>query len=101
MRNNEEQMNQSRSYALAKLRAGLLDAAKMKAILEAAKFLDLTASIIAKIKQGIPVQITAENVDHYNSLQVSQCDRFIVDPAGEFSVARTLIAEQGWLARRD
>lgn len=101
MRSNSESMDQMRGKALAAVRAGRLEIHRMKAILDAGAALDTTKPMISRIQNGQPLLITPENVDHYNSLQVNQCDRFIVDPAGVFEVARVISADQAWRKSRE
>lgn len=101
MKSNKESMDQMRDRALAAVRAGRLEIQRMKAILDAAAALDATTPMISRIRQGQPLQITPENVDHYNSLQVNQCDHFIVDPAGQFEVARVISEDSAWRKSRE
>jgi Protein of unknown function (DUF4238) len=50
-------------------------------------------SFLNAIKLGNPISIDNEHLKCYNSLQVFQAERFVIDPDGRFDVAKEIIAE--------
>lgn len=75
--------------SLAELMAGRIDAKVMKACLE--KIRPMFANVdglLQSFKDGTPIASTPENMDHYNSLQVSFAYRYLIDKQSNFDLAR-------------
>jgi hypothetical protein len=68
--------------------------AEMRRTIELTKGQDLVGPLIETIRAGEAVQAGPEQVDCYNSLQCFHAHRFIVDPAGDFSIAREMMPER-------
>lgn len=81
-------------YALSKVMAGEISAAKMKEVVDAARDLDAVALMIKAIKAGEPIPVGPEQVQFYNSLQAFFAHKFVIDPDNSFAVARDMIGER-------
>jgi hypothetical protein len=86
-------------YALSKVMAGEISAAKMKEVVDAARVLDPVALMINAIKAGKPIEIGPKQVQFYNSLQAFFAHRFVIDPDDNFFVAREMIGERKSIAQ--
>jgi hypothetical protein len=82
------------SYALAKLLAGEISAAQMKAAIDADRDLDPVIAIVKAVNAGQPIAVSPETVQFYNSLQAFYAHRFVIDPDNSFAVAREMIGER-------
>lgn len=94
MRGRDEEMNRGKGAALKLLMQGSITAEQMKGFVEEAKRYDEIGSLIDTIRAGEPVACNVEQVDAYNSLQVFQAHRFVVDPIGKFDVVGEIIADR-------
>lgn len=86
-------------YALSKLIAGEISAAKMKQAIDAARDLDPVAAMIKAIRAGQPIAVGPQQVECYNSLQAFFAHRFVIDPDDSFAVAREMIGERKSVAQ--
>jgi hypothetical protein len=66
----------------------------MKEILRARTPFDIVTPLLDRIRSGQPVEIGHEQVELYNSLQVFQAHRFVVDPEGRFTIAREVMSDR-------
>lgn len=90
----DDGLREIQENALDKLRRGLITAQQMKTFLSSAEALDVTTPLIDAIRAGQAIRMTKENLQHYNSLQAFQAHRFLVDPSGDFEVARQMSGER-------
>ena len=94
MMNRADGLREIQSNALDRLRCGLITAQQMKAFLHTAESLDITTPLVDAIRAGDAIPMTEQNVQHYNSLQAFQAHRFLIDPNGDFEVARQMCGER-------
>jgi hypothetical protein len=92
MRNHEERMLPYRKEALGQLMRGAITPDRMRDLLEQMENVALVKPMIESIRAGLPIPIGIEQVQFYNSLQAFHAHRFVVDPEGEFVVARDMIS---------
>lgn len=101
MRVRDEEMNRGKGEALKLLMAGKINAEQMKGFVEEAKQYDVIGPLIDTIRAGEPVACNDEQVDAYNSLQIFQAHRFVVDPLGKFDLVDEMIAERESSEKRE
>lgn len=101
MRIRKEEMDKGAGQTLKALMDGRITAEQMKGIMEQAKQFDVIGPLIDTIRAGEPVACNDDQVDAYNSLQVFQAHRFVVDPAGKFEIVEEIIAERAAAAKRE
>ena len=78
-------------HAFSKVIKGEIDAITMKKIVEKYKMDSPSNYYINRIESGEPIQLSDKQVEIYNSLQVFQSNRFIIDPNGKFDVAKDIL----------
>lgn len=92
--------NDRRAEALRRVLRGELDAAGMKADLdEYAMQLQPLENLIAGAADGRPVSSSPDNMDYYNSLQMSWAYRYVISPDSNFDLARRVNRENPDLRR--
>ncbi len=101
MRIRKEEMDKGAGQALKAVMDGRITAEQMKGMMEGAKEHDAIGPLIDTIRAGEPVACNDEQVDAYNSLQVFQAHRFVVDPLGNFDIVDEMIAEREASEKRD
>lgn len=77
----------------------IVEIEKMSDAYDAAQFIPATVAsswrrlldTVEAIRTGKPLKIQAENVEHYNALQVLYAERFIFSTNGDFSLAEDMI----------
>lgn len=94
MRVRDEEMNMGAGEVLKAVMDGRITTQQMKRIIEKSKEFDVIGPLIDKIRAGEAVACGADQVNAYNSLQVLQAHRFVVDPAGTFDLIGEMIAER-------
>lgn len=101
MRVRDEEMNKGAGEVLRAVMDGRITAAQMKGIIEKSKEFDVTGPLIDTIRAGEAVACNGDQVDAYNSLQVFQAHRFVVDPSGKFDIVEEMIAEREASEKRE
>lgn len=97
----DEEMNKGAGELLKAVMEGRITTQKMKGIMEKSKEFDVIGPLIDKIRAGEAVACGADQVDAYNSLQVFQAHRFVVDPEGKFEIVEEMIAEREASEKRE
>jgi hypothetical protein len=101
MRSRDEYLRKIEGEALALLMRGMIAAPDMKRALEQTRAHDLIGPLIDTIRSGKPVQIEPERVQSYNALQAYQAHRFVIDPSGDFKVAKQVCEDRGRAEKAD
>ena len=101
MRVRDEEMNKGAGEVLKAVMDGRITAQQMKGIIEKSKEFDVIGPLIDAIRAGEAVACAADQVDAYNSLQVFQAHRFVVDPSGKFEIVEEMIAEREASEKRE
>ena len=94
MKVRDKGMAAGQGMMLRALMDGKVSAQRMKAIVDGAKEFDEITPMIDAIRIGQPLPINREQVQCYNSLQAVYAHRFLVDPDGQFDVAREMVGER-------
>lgn len=81
-------MRKVQSEAVGLLMSGRLNADGMREAMQKVKAYDVIGEMMASIKSGTPIKLTKEPLQFYNSLQAYQAHRFVVDPRGDFTIAK-------------
>ncbi len=77
--------------ALQAVRDGKISLGRMMEMTRAATAADHISPLVEAVRAGRPIEIMAEQLQFYNSLQAFQAHRYVVDPDGQFKVAREMI----------
>lgn len=101
MRVRDEEMNKGAGDVLKAVMDGRITAQQMKGIIEKSKEFDVIGPLIETIRAGEAVACGADQVDAYNSLQVFQAHRFVVDPSGKFDIVDEMIVEREASEKRE
>lgn len=94
MRVRDEEMNKVSGEVMKAVMDGRITAQQMKGIIQKSKEFDVIGALIDTIRSGEAVACGADEVDAYNSLQVFQAHRFVVDPSGKFDIIDEMIVER-------
>lgn len=100
-RSRDEEMNKGAAELLAMVVAGRMKPEQMKHLMGSVRAFDHVTPLIETIRAGLPVVCGDEQVDAYNSLQVFNAHRFVVDPAGKFDVVEEMIDERNASEQRE
>lgn len=91
---HDEGLKELQVRSMALMISGSISAAQMKANVDNFNELSPTKQFIAKIRRGEAVTLDGNQIRLYNSLQVLQAHRFLIDPDGRFEVAKEVIRDR-------
>lgn len=100
MRTRDEEAKKTQGMALQALMDGKITAFQMKELMEFNASVDIITPLINAIRAGKSKTVGPKQVDLYNSLQVSQAHRFVVDPDGRFEIAKKIVADRATAINR-
>jgi hypothetical protein len=76
-------------FALGELMAGRISAPEMKKILDDIRPDYVNAeSMFRAFEEGVPMSSSNENMDYYNSLQMTYANRYVTSKHGDFDLAK-------------
>jgi hypothetical protein len=90
----DEGFKKTAGEALVAVMEGQITTEQMRSFVENSQESDVTGPFIDAINAGEAVACSDKHVDQYNSLQVRQAHRFIVDPLGKFDVVIEMLAKR-------